>query len=110
MAIQQVSFKKDSGAATVVYNAIIVTPSFIVNESRYTLLDFTRVRDVHGKWKAWDITFTFLNEADQDYLLELSAEEAPQMILDSITYDIEVLSVNPNFREGTISVVNRSPE
>jgi len=107
---QVVGLKLNSGAATVNFNAVIVTPSFFTDESRFSLLDFTRQRVVHGKWQQWNIVFTLLEEVDQDFLLTYAAEEAPQAVIATVTHDVEVLSVNSNFRAGTLNIVDRTPE
>jgi len=107
---QVVGLKLNSGAATVNFTAVIVTPSFFTDESRFTLLDFTRKRTIHGKWRQWNIVFTLLEEVDQDFLLDYAAEEAPQAVIATVTHDVEVLSVNPNFRSGTLNIVARTPE
>jgi len=108
--METVQFKKNSGAAEETFDAVIIEPQLITDDTRYIDFAGNRHRIVFHTYKKWSITFAKLTIAQMDYLLELQAEEEPQMILDSITYNIDIENVRPKYKSGTISVINREPE
>jgi len=108
--METVQFKKNSGAAAETFSAVSVTPELVTEEERWIDLAGERRRTVFQTYRRWSIELALLTTAQMDYLLELQAEPAPQMVYDSTTYDVEIEEVKAKYRGGSITVINRDPE
>ena len=105
-----IQFKKTSSAAAQTFNVLYDPVSYDTDEIKYTDMNMKRHRSIRSKYKKWDVYFGLLSESDMIYLDELAIEPAPQMILDAVTYDVEILDVNVKHKGGDIEVIKREPE
>lgn len=106
-----IQFKKTSGSSARDFNAVIVEPDFVLDGEQYSDINKTLRNRIDAKYLAWNIRFSFLPEDDQDYLLELRAEAAPQFIHESTTYNIRIepgSAIRPY--GATMTVVKTTPE
>jgi len=108
--METVQFKKNSGAGAESFSAVSVSPELITEDDKWSDLSGQRQRTVFFTYKRWEIMFSLLSVAQMDYLQELQAEEAPQMVYASVTYDVEIEKVNAKYKGGTITLINRDPE
>jgi len=105
-----VTFKTSSGGTNTNFNAVNIIPTYDTDHEIFAAVDGTRTKKVINKWKVWTIFLSILSETEMDYLEGLAAEEAPQMILSSTTYDITVEDLKATPRGGSIVVKNRDAE
>ena len=105
-----VGFKKTSIATPYYIQAVRIHIDYENEEKEFVTIDKTRIKKVYAAYKRWEIVFGLLAEADMDYLEELTIEEAPQMILSSVTYDITTKDASIRPKGTTIVVLNRDPE
>lgn len=99
-------FKLNSGASTVDLPAVYILEDFLEDSEKYTDINWTRRKIQNAKWKVWEVRFGYLNVGEQTYLYFLKAEELPQFIYDTVTYDIEILEVQIRYQGGMIRVAN----
>lgn len=107
-----IQFKNSSGDTAVDFNAIIVEPDFdLPDKIEYPDINNVLRQSIGPVYKMWNIRFAYLPEADQDYLLALKYQAAPQFIHESTTYNIRIVG-KPNVRShgATITVVKTTPE
>jgi hypothetical protein len=105
-----IGFKKSSGDDTRNFNAVYIAPFYPRDEERFVDANYARRKTIRAAWHAWEIRFGKLTLIQLQFLEELVREEAPQMILDSTTYDIDLDSVKTNFKGTKIVVINTEPE
>lgn len=111
MSFQTVIFRQDANDPGRTFNAVFVaqeTPE--VDEQRYTDVNWKRYRQINAKWLRWNIRFSYLSEADQDYLLALAGKSEPQMQLGADLYEIEIDRLRSQVTKGELTVINRNPE
>lgn len=105
-----IGFKLSSGDSQVDINAMIAEPDFENDDLRFTDINRVKRRRIYAQYKVWNIVFGLLSETEMDYLNELKVQEAPQMILDSITYNIDVISAQIRFKGAKMIVSKVDPE
>lgn len=108
--MESLELKTSSGASAQAFSAVTVVLDYLTDEERYSNEDWYRYRTVYAKWKRWTITFPLLSTTLQDYLLGFVAEEEPQFIYASTTYNVEVEESDIKHQGATLVLVNRDPE
>ena len=104
-------FKKTSGSTAEDFQAFFIeTDYFVDEEAKFKDINNILRREISLVYKRWNIRFNYLTEAKMDYLLELKKEAAPQMILNSVTYNIRVEEVKARPLSGSITVINTVKE
>src|SRR3990172_1139427 len=100
-----VGFKKSSSDPQQDVSAIYAAPLSEKEMTRFTDINYNRRSIKRASWLAWEIRFGALTEAQMDYLVELDKQEAPQMILNSLTYNIEIDQLRIRPVGGSITVI-----
>lgn len=108
--MESLQLKTSSGASAQSLSAVTVVQDYFTDEERYTSTGWGRYRTIYAKWKRWTVVFPLLSEALQDYLLGFVAEEEPQFIFESTTYNVEVEESDIKHQGATLVLVNRDPE
>lgn len=92
------------------FTVIDAIPDFEVEKENYTRLDHNRATDIIAAWKKWEIRFGYLNPTQQDFVAGIKIHPDPQVIINSVTYDVEVKKVEAKAVGGILEVINKVPE
>jgi hypothetical protein len=109
--METVGFKKQSGDPSFTnFSAIVVVPDYDVDATMYSDINDNLRKNVDVYRKVWHITFARLDVTAQNFLIDLKAEEAPQMQYSSTTYNIRVKSLNSRHVGAKITVARVESE
>ncbi|MEE9572145.1 MAG: hypothetical protein V3W20_03780 [Candidatus Neomarinimicrobiota bacterium] len=108
--MEVVQLKKTSGSVTEDFNALYIIPYRIEDYEKYTDVNFVRRKLQNAYWLAFEIRFALLTAAKMDYLNEIRIETAPQAIIDSTTYNIDILELNVRPTGGLMKIAKTSAE
>lgn len=108
--MKSIQFKKDSGATANTFDAIIVTESPFKTKAKYSDINQVLRQRTVAEYKQFDISFGYLDDAQQTYLKELKEEDAPQFIYDSTTYDIRIVTMQVRANGGKAVVRKTTKE
>ncbi len=88
------------------FSAIQVVPDYDIDATLYSDINDNLRKIVDVAHKIWHITFGRLNSTQQDFLIDMKNEEAPQMLYNSVTYNIRIKSITARHVGSKITVAN----
>ena len=103
--METVQLRYNSGLTWIPFYAIQIVPDYDVDATLYSDINDNLRKIVDVAHKVWHITFTRLTSGQQDYLIGLKNEEAPQMLY-SGTYNIRIKSITARHIGSKIIVAN----
>ena len=108
--METVQLRHSSGDSWTSLSAIKVVPDYDVEETLYSDINDNLKKIVDVAHKVWNITFARLSSTDQDFLIDFKKKEAPQMLYNSVTYNIRVTSLSIRHIGSKITVANVEKE
>ena len=108
--MQSITLIYEAGGDSMAFTVVDAIPSFETEKENYTKLDFTRATEVRAAWKKWLIRFGYLTPTEQDFIAGMDIQPDPQVVINSITYDVEVKKIDAKAEGGSMEIINRSPE
>ncbi len=104
--METVQLRHDSGQGWTSLSAIQVIPDYDVDTTLYSDINDNLRKIVDVTHKVWHITFARLASTQQNFLIDMKNEDAPQMLYSSVTYNIRVKSITTRHVGSKITVAN----
>jgi len=104
--METVQLRHDSGDGWTSLSAIQVVPDYDVDATLYSDINDNLRKIVDVAHKVWHITFARLNSIKQDFLIDMKNEEAPQMLYNTVTYNVRIKSITARHIGSKITLAN----
>ena len=104
--METVQLRHDSGDGWTSLSAVQVVPDYDVDATLYSDINDTLRKIIDVSHKVWHITFPRLTETQQDFLIDMKKEAAPQMLYSTVTYNIRIKSITARHIGAKLTVAN----